>query len=162
MKNAKVGTSGGTNVTSSEAAFVASAEFHQGREWEENAKQILEDIGYTVIRNRELPDLLVTDKTRAVWVECKSKARMKQHPATGFNQRNYDSYVLAERLLGRPVIVAFKEPAENVTYGNTLDVLEQHIYGKDWGVVTFQYPEAFVSLDRPSNWQWLIEEALEA
>jgi hypothetical protein len=152
----------------SEAEFVASPEFRKGREWEEQLKTMLEGMGYTVIRNRELPDLLITDNTRALWLECKSKARMRKHPATGFSQHHYDRYMLTQELLGRPVIVAFNDVSEGQVYGNTLDALDRHIYDHfqdertGQSIITFDCDKAFVALDEPANWRYLIDTILES
>lgn len=148
------------NVTNSEADFVSSVEFRKGRAWEETVRALLQDMGYMVLRNRELPDLFVTDKTHAFWVECKAKARMNFHPATGFAPHDYTSYLMTQKLSKRPVVVVFNDPLEARIYGNTLDVLKDHIYAQDWGVIVFDHSrktDAFLPLDEPSQWRYLID-----
>ena len=72
-------------LRSSEAEFIDSPETQKGRDFENDVKKLLQEEGFIVLHNYQLPDLLAIDKHgSAIFIECKAKDSMKDR-TTGYD-----------------------------------------------------------------------------
>ena len=114
---------------------------------EEGAPLLLGTKSYAV------PDLDVSKAGKRIWVECKRKKKMLQHPATGYPLNNHFCYKKVQEITGSKVFIIFWDEGlkENPYYGNWLKELDKHIYKTNWYFegkkhITFKYPEAFIKI----------------
>ncbi len=115
--------------------FETLTQVKKGNVGEKIVREYLHDKGYVVyepISNRAHPfdKLAVKDKENMVIIEVKSKARMNNYNATGFDITSHKYYNLLRDKYNLPLFVFFVDEYLQKIYGNKLSILEQHYIDK--------------------------------
>jgi len=111
-------------------------EVQKGDYGEGLVREYLESSGWIVYEPKTegphaFDKLCVKDKQTIVIAEVKTKARMNNWNATGFNIKSFNEYKYIVDKYGIDIFVFFVDEMLRKIYGNKLSTLEKHYIAKD-------------------------------
>lgn len=126
----------------------------KGNLGERIVKEYLENKGWIVYGietsgRHAFDKLCVKDKKSIIIAEIKTKARMNNYPATGFNEGDYLVYQNIYKKYRIEIFIFFVDEGLKQIYGNKLSILEQKYYDESGKVYPFKmrmYDGKFVIL----------------
>lgn len=111
----------------------------KGEIGEQVCRQRLEQKGWVVYRPvtdgaHAFDMMAIKDKSKAIAIDVKAKARMNHWRATGIDQRHFDVYSAFSDKHQMPFWIFFVDEYEQKIYGNEISKLEEprHIDGNLW------------------------------